>query len=450
MSTLSSQVSLTITVDSLGVARAGFGTALVVSHTATWLERSRTYTDLAGVTADFDAGTPEYIAASALFAQSPHPEQIIIGRAALAPTQVYEIDVSSVVNSTKYAVNVIATGATASNPLTYTSDSSATNDEIVAGLVTALNGVSSKNYTAAATGTAGSQVVTVTATAAADWFSIEILDPTLLAIKQTHTDPGIATDLAAIQVENDTWYALHTMYNSKAYVLAAAAWIETQSKIYLVDVNETQAITVAVGSSPTDTLYALFALTYNRTAGSYYPSPAAMFSAAWLGRVLPDDPGSATWKFKTLAGIAAVNLTSTHETNLRARKANCYETIAGVNKTWEGTVAGGTFGFIDTTRGLDWLSDDMTKGVYGAMSGSEKVPYTNAGLALVRNEIKASLKRAFGMGIINDDYVIEMPSISSISSSDKALRRLPNVKWSASLQGAIHEVVISAVVSTGA
>lgn len=448
MSALSENVSLVITADTVGIALAGFGVALTISYSATWTERTRTYGDLSDVASDFASGTPEYIFAQALFGQEPHPNAMMIGRGENKPTQVYVIGVASVKNTTGYAVNIIAPGTSPANPLTYTSDANATNDEIVAGLVSALNGVASKNYTAAATGSSGTQVVTVTGNAAGNWFSIEVASVLLLSIKQTHVDPGIAADLDAISLEDSSWYALNTTANSKLCVLATAAWIEAAGqKLYLVDVNETDAITVAVGSSPTDTLYALFALAYNRTAGSYYPSPGAMFSARWLGRVLPDEPGSETWKFKTLSGIAATKLSPTHKVNLRARKANAYETIAGANKTWEGTVAGGSYGFIDVTRGLDWLDDNMRKRVFAAISGPEKLPYTNPGVAVVRNEMKGSLKDSADRGIITDDFVITVPQVENISSPNKAIRKLPDMKWSATLAGAIHAVDIVGLVS---
>jgi hypothetical protein len=447
MSLLSETVTLTITQESVGLARAGFGIPLIVSHSATWVERVRTYESASDVAADFATNTPEYLAAAAVFSQSPHPEEIMIGRAALKPTQTFVVGVAQVVNNTKYAVNVVAPGATIANPYTYTSDASATNDEIIGGLVALLNGIVGKNFTAAATGSAGSQVCTITGNSPGAWFSIEVVDVSLLSNKLTHTDPGIATDLAAILVENGDWYALHTTFNSKAYVLAAAAWVEANGKLYLVDVPETDAITVAVGSSPTDTLYSLFALSYNRTAGSYHPASSQMFSAAWLGRVLPDQPGSETWKFKSLAGISGVALTSTHRTNLKARKANSYSAFGGQNKTWEGTVAGGSYGYIDVTRGYDWLSDDMQKRVADALDASEKIPYTDPGIAIIRSEVKASLKTAATNGIITDDFEITVPKAKDVSSADKAARRLTNVKFTATLAGAIHSVAIVGQVS---
>lgn len=540
MSTLSENVSVTITVDSVGIARAGFGVMLIPSYTATWLERTRTYEDIGDVSADFASGTPEYLSAGAAFAQSPRPEKVIIGRFANKPTQQYTIGQAQVVNSTAYAINVTAPGATPTNPVTYTSDASATAQEIHNGLVTALNAVTGKNYTAtfsplasltpkvftAANGTeiftsaahglntgdgpvwvsnsggalpaglvastdyyvikidantfylatslanalagtnllittdgTGTQTLTpqascvspilpflVTGSAAGNWFSLEVVNAALLSNKQTHADPGIAADLDAILLENDSWYALHTYANSKLMVLAAAAWIETQPRLYVVAVVDTDAINTAVGGA-TDTLAALNALTYNRTAGAYYPAPAAMFGAAWMGRVLPDIPGTETWKFKTLAGIAATNLNATHRTNLKARKANYYVSFGGVNKTTEGTLAGGTYTYIDVTRGLDSLKDDMQKSVFEAMSGPEKIPYTDQGIAVIRSEMKSALKRAAENGVITPDFVITVPKVSSISSGNKVLRKLPNMKWSATLQGAIHSVDIVGVVS---
>jgi hypothetical protein len=446
MSLLTETVSLTITQESVGLARAGFGIPLIVSHSASWVERVRTYESASDVQADFATTTPEYLSAAAIFAQSPHPEEIMIGRAALKPTQTFVIGVAQVLSNTKYAVNVVAPGATVANPYTYTSDGSATNDEIVGGLVALLNGIVGKNFTAAATGSVGSQVCTVTGNAPGNWFSIQVVDVSLLSNKLTHADPGVATDLAAILNENGDWYALHTTFNSKAYVLAVASWIESNGKLYLVDVPETDAITVPVGSG-TDTLAALFALTYNRTAGSYHPDSSQMFSAAWLGRVLPDQPGSETWKFKTLSGITGVALTTTHRTNLKARKANSYSTFGGQNKTWEGTVAGGTYGYIDVTRGYDFMFDTIEKHLADALDASEKIPITDPGIAIVRAELTAGLKVCATAGIINDDFEITVPKAKDISSADKAARRLTGVKFTATLQGAIHSIAITGSVS---
>lgn len=436
---LSDHVSLTISLSTLGLARAGFGVPLVLSYTAAWNERVRVYSDIGSVAADFPSTTgPEYLAAAALFAQSPHPTQVYIGRGALKPTQTYVVGVAAVKNSTPYAIQVDGDGVT-STLASITSGGGATNDAIVDSLVTALNAVTGKNYTAAATGSSGSHVCTVTANSAGPWFSLSIVDVTLLSVKQTHADPGIATDLAAIALAQPGWYALYTTHNSSALVLAAAGWIEANGRLYAPTVSETDAILTSVGNG--DTLDALHSAARSRTFGSYHHQPAAMFSAAWLGRVLPLDPGSDNWKFKQLSGPVAVPLTDTHRTNLRARKANTYDAIGSLNITWEGTCADGEF--IDTIRGRDWVADDMPKSVFAVLVGNDKVPFDDDGIQLIVTAIDASLARAVRKGIALDGSVsIVFPKEADVAPADRAARLLQGIKWAFTLAGAIDKVAI--------
>lgn len=442
--TLSQFVTVTITRDTVGASRAGFGTPLLLSAYASFAERTRTYESLAEVAEDFAVTTsPEYLAAQQLFSQSPRPAQIKIGRSALKPTQVYRINVTTVRNSHTYTINVKGKGVT-STAVTFTSDASATNDEIIAGLVAALNLVTGNNYLAAAVDSGTSDYATVTGDAAGDWFSLEV-DPADLEVLQTHADPGVATDLANIALEDDDWYALITFYNSNAYVLAAAAWIETQKKIYYCDLDETKTITQAVTGS--DTADDLHTLAYARTAVWYHPSSAAMLGASIAGRCLPIDPGGETHALKNLSGVAAVTMTSTHRTNLLAKEANSYRTVGGSGRTFDGTTADGDY--IDVTRGLDWLENDMQVGVFNALASADKIPFTDAGVAVVENEVRASLARAVVAGVLSDDPkpVVTVPRVANIASADKAARNLPDVSWSATLAGAIHKVNIAGTVS---
>jgi hypothetical protein len=440
---LSDHVSLVITQDSAGVARAGFGVPLILSANAAFAERIRYYNSLLDVAADFaDTSSPEYLAARAMFSQSPRPARIAIGRAANKPTQVFTLSVSSVQNLHTYQILVKGEGVTETTA-SFTSDASATDAEIVAGLVSALNAVTGNNYVAAG----AASPFTVTADAAGDWFSLQVMNPADLEIAQTHADPGITADLNAIELENADWYGFTTLYNSNAYVLAAAAWAESSAsrKVYVLDVNETDAITTAAGNS--DTLDDLGTLEYARTMGAYHPSPADFMAAAWLGKCLPLEPGSETWKFKTLAGVNPVTLTGTHRTNLLARNANSYQTVAGVNITWEGTTSDGNF--LDVVRGLDWLEDDMSKSVFEALAGASKIPYTDTGVAVITGKIRASLRRAVNRQILAEDPepVVTAPKVADVAPVDKAARLLPDIRFSGTLAGAIHRVEIIGVVS---
>jgi len=314
--------------------------------------------------------------------------------------------------------------------------------EITAGLEPLLNAVVGKNFTASDDTTH----LTITADAPGNWFSLELGDPAVDGkIEQLHADPGVATDLSAIQDVDDSWYALVTLYNSNAYVLAAAAWVNARKKIYVFDVNENDAILTTVGNS--DTLDDIATLGYGRVAGIYHPDPSEFNAAAWLGRCLPTEVGSITWKFKTLQGVSPVVLTTTHRTNLTARNANFYETVAGKRIMSEGTTADGDF--IDVQRGIDWLEDDMSKAVFEVLSGAEKIPFTDPGVAVVQAEVLASLTRAVNRTILAEDPepVVTVPLVADVTAADKSSRTLPDVKFSGTLAGAIHKTIISGVVS---
>ncbi len=529
---LSDVIAIEITASSAGASRAGFGVPLILSNTASWSgARVRSYASLTEVATDFPTTTgPEYLAANALFAQSPKPKKIKIARGDLPATMVYTLDpvaassreyilrvkgegvTSTEVSYTTLNGDYVFTAANASEELTianhpfstgdgpfrlinsggalptglaadtdywiikisasviqlaaskadalaltevtFSTDGTGTNslrtaanDVIVAQFVQGLNAVTGKNYTASQTAGAGdTDTLTITATAAGDWFSIEIDDPTLwTSVAQTHADPGVATDLAAIALEDDDWYALYTLYNSNAVVLAAAAWIETQKKVYGSDVNEVAAITTATGNS--DTLDDLHTAAYARTSGFYHHRPDQMPFARLLGRCLPLDPGSETWALKTCAGLDPTALTSTHTGNLDSRAAIYYYTLGGVNVTKNGTTASEEY--IDIIRGRDWLEDDMQKGVFNALIAEDKVSFTDGGIAKVVSEVRASLERAVARGILSPDalsdtnpnpYAVSFPAASEVSDADKAARRLTGITFEAKYAGAIHAV----------
>lgn len=445
MGSLSDYVTLTITQNTVGITRAGFGVPLVLSATAAWVERIRYYNDLAGVAADFAVTTSaEYLAAQALFSQNPAPARIAIGRSALAPTLVAQLSAVTPTGNAAhvYKVTVKGKGVTTTT-VTYTADGTPTDAEYAAAMVTALNGVAGKNYTAAG----ASSPITITATAPGDWFSIEVGDLSTQKVKYTHVDPGVATDLAAIQLAQADWYALITLYNSKPYSIAAAAWVESNSKIYLCESCDSESCTTAAGNA--DLLDTIKTNAYTRTLGGYHPSPADMFLAALAGKCLPYEPGAVTFFGKNLAGVAPVALTPTHRQNLVDRRATSYETVAGLNITFGGMVGSSVTGYLDIRRDLDWLTDDMTKEVFGVLAANPKVPFDDIGIALVESAVRASLIRATDKGILaaSPKYTISVPKAINVSSGNKAARNLPDVKFAGTLTGAIHKVALVGTVS---
>jgi hypothetical protein len=295
---------------------------------------------------------------------------------------------------------------------------------------------------------------TATGNAAGNWFSLELLDGSLdLTIAQTHADPGIGAELDLIADYDSTWYAIHSLYNSLDFCEGVASWTQENDKLYIFDVNETNAIVNAVtddGSS--DTMDKMHNLAYSRVAAGYHPDPSAMFSAGWMGRTLPTQPGSETWMFKQLIGIAPVALTTSQYDNIKGKNGNSFWTVSGLNVTFDGQCADGNY--IDTQRGLDWLSANMSTRVFSALAegNGNKVPYTDPGIQTIVNEVRAALKDAINVGFLIYDPkeptpVVDYPTEASVDPTDRANRILPDITFSARLAGAIHQVQISGVVT---
>ncbi len=438
-------VQVQITVDSVGITRQGFGMPLIVSHCAEFgPERVRFYSSIAAVAEDFETDSVEYRCATRIFSQSPKPPRIAIGRADAAVSQQYEISVSDVRNSTAYALKIKGVGfedATA----TTTSDTDATADEIIAALLTQVNAVTDKNFTASVL-TNGSDDDTLQITADEDcgWFSVEVVNPRLMSSKLTHTvDNGDLTeDLDEMLLEDGSWYCVLTNYNSQDYVGAVADWVNANGRIYSFDVPDTESIDVAVGSG-TDTLAVQFGLGYSGVQGSYHPNPAAFMAAGWMGAWLPTDPGQATSKFITIQGVEPVRLTDTAKNNLRARRANSYERVYNIPITWEGTVFSTEYKFLDVRRDVDWLIDYVQTSVFGLLAGSPIIPYTPPGLAKIEGVVRSAIDgAAVTQGVLAEGTtVIEMPVFADIDPADKADRILRHVKFFGTLSGAVHAVI---------
>lgn len=449
---LSDIANVSITSATVGVTAQGFGEPMVLSYNATFPERARSYSDLADMVTDGFATTdPEYLAASALMAQATKVESWTIGKGALPPTQVYKISAKTATAGQEYGLRI---GADAIS-VTAGSGTFASNDEIITDLnaaIQAADGYATNGYTSAVAGGAGVKYITLTANAAGSWIGVCTDDADHLDVCQTHADPGVATDLTAINAYDSTWYGLINPWNSTAMIMAVAAWAESNEKLFVAADCDTRAANLSLAA---DTALAAAGsamcraktAAYARTAVIYHPDSAEFADAAWLGKCLPYDPGSETWNFKTLAGVDAVSITTTHRTNVLAKYGSVYHTVAGVNTTEGSTVAANEF--IDVVRFRDWLKARMQERIFARLVNTKKIPYTDSGIAVIEAEVRGQLDEGVEVGGIatSPEYEVTVPKASACSAADKTARTLRNVKFSCTLAGAIHKLYITGVIS---
>lgn len=540
MGAATDHVQIQLTIDSVGLAKLGFGKLGILSHRATFPERSRTYNSTAAGLVDFTADSPEGLAIAGAFAQTPKPRSVSVLRAIGTVTQRYDISVEQVTVGATYGLDVEGTGITtteirytaladldfaaadvntttdviaevghgmvtgagpfrlsttsalptgtgiavdtnvfiiaptadtyklatskanalAGTAIDITNAGTGThtlrrgqNDVIIAQLVAGLNAVTGLTYTASqVTGSGETDTARVTSTVTNAWFSIAVNSRRLLSIAQTHAAPSdvtLAADLAAILLEDSSWFCLYTLYNSEAYIKDAAAFCESAERIYIADSNDSDIATTAL-SGATDVMADLFALGYKNTIGAYYPSPARQLGARAMGRWLPTDPGKATIKFKTLSGIAGLtDLTDTEKANLRAKRCNSYEQVLSDRAFfWEGTVFSTVNKFIDITRNSFWLQDVAQKGVLGVFVGNDIVPFSPEGIILAEGGLRGAADLAEAQGVILPGWTVESPEFSSLQTSDIEDRNLVGLKLEARFRSPIHKAIPVTLVLT--
>jgi hypothetical protein len=161
---------------------------------------------------------------------------------------------------------------------------------------------------------------------------------------------------------------------------------------------------------------------------------------------------SETWAFKQLAAVYPSNISSTKCDELESKHLNYFTECGGKNITMNGQVTAGEW--IDVIRFRDWLMNDMQYRIYNLFIMNNKIVYTNPGIALIENQMRASLTAAQSAGGVAPDeydsdgiptpgFIVSVPNSRDLSASQKASRVLTGCKFSARLAGAIHAVTVN-------
>lgn len=249
------------------------------------------------------------------------------------------------------------------------------------------------------------------------------------------------------------WYGLALVSRAYAHQLAAAVWVESSGRKLLALATSDAAViggTASAAGTPdiatklkTDGHTRSFVLFHESAGGSSDAWP----EVAWMARQLATAPGAQTWMFKSLAMVSPSPLSDSQALAARTLHANTYESIGGVSVTREGRVASGEY--IDVMHGMDWLKARLTERIYSRLVNLPRVPYTDAGVAIFEAEIKAQLDAAIQSGVLASDPkpTITVPRVRDVSAQDRANRLLPDIRFVATLAGAIHSVTINGVVS---
>lgn len=438
MANISDIVHVTVSLLASAVKQPGFGTMLIASYHTRFSEQTRTYSDLDGMVSDgFTVTDQAYKAAAAAFSQDPQPEQVIVGRRAAGNAT--QIDLyPTAVNLKVYTVKVTLSDGSIANP-SYTSDGTATVAEIVIGLAAAIDALTG----VAASGQSSNTFIRVTGETSPLRFSVQVPDRGLLRLENTTADAGIATDLANFKIANGNWYGVTLTSQSLAEIEAAAVWVEANNRLMV----QGSADGDIVSSSTSDVASALKTGNYHRTGLFFHPNPEQHVGAAVFGAVLPFDPGSVIFAFRSLAAVDNVPMTETEIANAVGKNCNYFTDFGSLSLTQKGLSAAGEF--LDLVRDRDWYNSRLQTLCLQALANSGgKVPFTNAGIATIESAVRAATKEATDSGFLDPESIsFIVPKVADTSSTDRGNRRLRTIKVMGRAQGAIQELDILATIT---
>lgn len=255
----------------------------------------------------------------------------------------------------------------------------------------------------------------------------------LLVVGKLTDAPGDFTVLLDRAVtENDNFFGVVCTDNTATVTTAIANWVNTQEKVYAVTSQDK-----AVTNNSDQTLLA------------YHPDDNLAEKA--LAYMLINKIGAVDLDGKAIPNITASKVNATEYATLKANNVNvCLEKFGNLVIDG-GNMAGGEK--VDIILSEFWIKARMEEDLAVLKVDTPKIPYTNAGVALLIDVANTRLKTAVNRGIIALDedgiaeYEITYLPVAEVPIADRAERKYDYVKWTARLAGSIRAGVIEGVLT---
>jgi hypothetical protein len=245
------------------------------------------------------------------------------------------------------------------------------------------------------------------------------------------TDLTTALD-ALVTMGNNDFYYLLSVEQGDDEITALAQWVSTKDKIYAASTSST-------------TLYQTLNGLYDNVFLLVHDQPRQYPAEGLVALLAPQEVGSYTWTFKTIKNVSPAAYDNEQINDIHSNNACTYISEGGVNITSHGVATSGEY--MDVVQATHFIKSSMAKAVFELLAKTPKIPYTDAGIAMVVAEVDKVLKQAFKQGIIADEngeplYTITVPKRADIPANTKAQRILPDIEWTATIAGAVEKVEI--------
>lgn len=449
MANLSRIANVTIALRTTAINEQSFSDMLILGSHVLSTARAMTITDadeLLGMgLPDTD---PLYLAARDAFAQIPAVRQVFIGRRRVDEVK---LTVTRAVGDANYIAKLRwrdSEGKQAEAEARYTALGDESTAAIATGLAAAITSTA-----APFTATAASDVVTVTSDTANAGMAIQLQGN--LSMEVTPSTESVTQALAAIANGPFNWYGLIITSRDKDDVKAAAAWAESNEKLFGIASADPGIIDPDV----TDDLASeLKANQYFHSYGFYHSRAATQYlDAAIMSTAFTFYPGQESWALKKLAGITYDELSEGQALAAHSKNFSTFEPFRNFAVTQGGKTCAGEW--IDVIRLRDALVDQIKVSVVSAKINADgKTPFTDDGIQTIGNAIRGPLDLNVRRGGIAPEeldednrivpsYTLSLPRASQVPFNDKANRVLRDVYFTARLAGAIHVTEIKGSLS---
>lgn len=345
------------------------------------------------LSAGFSEDSPAYKMAVLLFSGLMPPEEVIVGKRdvtnfTLTPTAV---------DSTAYTITLKR--GTSSKTFSFTSDTSATQEEIAAGLVALIN--ADTTWSPRITVAESNGVITLTPVSGT---YVDVGYGDNMTYSATYTN-SITEDITNIGETDNTWFYILADSHATADVLALAAYAESNDKVYAFSSQDTAIRDNEDGnllSTLVDTAYNHTWFTvWMSTANSVFPEASA------VAQICSATPGTTTMHGKTLVGVTLEKLTTTQESNIVAQNGNIYRKEHGALFYRDGFVVSGLF--VDFIVHSLWFKARLDESIFTLIKSRSMlgggVRATTSGIELIR---QAVMTNPIQVGITNGSIANEV------------------------------------------
>lgn len=265
---------------------------------------------------------------------------------------------------------------------------------------------------------------------AKDIFDQEI-DEVIIAGKTSEVPTELASELDKLNANQD-FVAFVSTNNSDAAITAFSDWVEGKDKLYAV----TSASKTITNAS-------------DYTAIAYHKTDNLMEKA--LAYLLSKDAGAVDLDGKPVPYIQDSDITEAEYRVLKKNNINVAIEKFDDLVVDGGNAAGGEK--LDIILSEFWIKSNMERDLAKLKAKTPKVPYTDAGIALLIDVVNNRLQMAVEQGIIATDadgmaeYEVSYVPLGEVSQPDRANRTYDGIAWEARLSGAIRTGTISGILT---